>query len=308
MRKQRRISKVQLIIAALTPLLLNAAGIAPGAARAAPAGTCEPFTTFAASNFGASTTIDNLFLPLTPGTELTLEGQSATGGAPLPHTVIFTITDVIKPIAGVYTLAIWDRDISDGQLAEEELAFFAQDRNGNVWNLGEYPEEFEGGGFIGAPSTWIAGQAGAVPGVHMPADPRLGSPAYLQGYAPAIKFLDCAQVFAANQRVCVPARCFTSVLVTDETSPISDPGAHQRKYHAPGVGIVQIGAVNDPEGETLVLVKLRRLNPLEMEVARQAALRLDRRAYENSQVYRHTLPATTCIPSPAGAANGLACP
>src|SRR3990170_3720292 len=71
---------------------------------------------------------------------------------------------------------------SAGQLVETELAFFAQDDDGNVWNLGEYPEEYENGEFVGAPSTWIAGLAGAEAGVHMLAEPRQGTGYYLQGW------------------------------------------------------------------------------------------------------------------------------
>jgi hypothetical protein len=302
-----RLSTVRLFTsAALLAVLMGGAAAATVTTLAAPpANTCQAFTSFNALAFTHSTLIDNRFLPLSPGTELTLDGRSSTGGVALPHSVVFTVTDVLKPIDGVYSLVVWDRDISDGVLAEEELAFFAQDRTGNVWNLGEYPEEFENGTFLGAPNTWIGGLAGAIPGIHMQAEPQLATPTYLQGYSPSIKFLDCAQVFDTNLTVCVPIECYADVLVTDETSPLSDPGAHQRKYHAPGVGIIQIGAVNDPEGETLVLAKLRHLNKREMQVARDAALRLDSRAYQNSSIYRKTLPAQPCVP---GAASGLACP
>ena len=57
-----------------------------------------------------------------------------------------------------------------------ELAFFAQDAGGNVWNFGEYPEEYTGGQFTGAPDTWITGTGGAHGGLHMLARPD-GRPA-----------------------------------------------------------------------------------------------------------------------------------
>jgi hypothetical protein len=297
MLNSRRIRYLVLIlIAALATVLLipSAAGAAAGH-PSPPAGTCNPFTPFRDQDFGRSTKIDNRFLPLAPGTQLTLEGRANTGGAPLPHTVVFTVTDLVKHIDGVYSLVMWDVDISDGQKTEAELAFFAQDRSGNVWNVGEYPEEYEDGKFVGAPNTWISGQR-AVGGVHMPAQPQLGRPAYLQGFAPAIEFLDCAKVFARQQTVCVPVQCYGNVLVTDETSPLADPSAHQRKHHAPGVGIVQIGAVGDPEGETLVLTKFAHLAPHALAEARQEAMKLERHAYQVSDVYRRTTPARQCLP------------
>jgi len=75
-----------------------------------------------------------------------------------------------------------------------------------------------------------------------------------------------------------------------EKSPL-EGGGHQRKYHAPGVGIVQVGAVGDPEGETLVLVEIVHLNQGALAQARKEALKLDERAYEVSDVYQQTPPA-----------------
>lgn len=280
------------------PILLLGSGAANAASASAalPPGTCKPIIDFNRRNFDRSARIDNRFLPLKPGTQLTFEGHANTDGALLQHTVVFTVTDVVKRVDGVYTLVIWDRDFDQGRLAEEELAMFAQDSAGNVWNLGEYPETFdEHGNFTGAPDTWFSGTNNALPGIHMLANPALGTPRYLQGFSPDIDFLDCAQVFARNQTVHVPVQRFTDVLVTDETSPLSDASAHQRKFHAPGVGIVQITAVDDPEGETLVLSQLRHLGAEDMTAARHAAIRLDRRGYHNSPVYRHTQPAFRCL-------------
>src|SRR5439155_21260524 len=110
---------------------------------------------------------------------------------------------------------------SQGLLAEEELSFWAQDRLGNVWNLGEYPEEHFNGQLIGAPKTWFAGIDGAEAGIHAGArTPRVGGPIYLQGFAPKIEFLDSGQTFSVGANTCVPAGCFYGVLITDETSPL----------------------------------------------------------------------------------------
>ena len=95
-----------------------------------------------------------------------------------------TVTDLTKVVDGVRTLVIWERDFTAGQLSEPELAFFAQDNAGNVWLLGEYPEEYEDGKFDKAPA-WISGQKGARAGITMPAEPRLGVPDYAQGFAPS---------------------------------------------------------------------------------------------------------------------------
>jgi len=265
-------------------------------AGASPAGattdsSCAPIRSFEGAGFSDPTVIDNGFLPFAPGTQLTLEGQANRGGGATAHRVVFTVTDLIKVIAGVPTVVMWDRDISDGVLVEAELAFFAQDDEGNVWNLGEYPEEYENGQFVGAPSTWIHELADAQGGIHMLGQPGLGAPWYLQGSVPSIEFFDCAKVSKVGESVCVPVNCYGDVLMTSETSPLDPTGGKQLKYHAPGVGIVQIGAVADREGETLVLTKLKQLSASELADARAKALKLDKRGYRFSDVYAQTSPA-----------------
>lgn len=294
-------------------LVLTSLAVGVGAAAAAvdhpspPPGTCNPIVAFGAENFDRSTKIDNPFLPLQPGTQLTLQGQVTGGTGSQPHTVVFTVTDAVKHIDGVRTLTVWDRDIDAGVLAEEELAFFAQDKAGNVWNLGEYPEEFENGQFTGAPNTWISGQ-NAVGGIHMLNPPR-PTPRYLQGFSPAIDFLDCARVFSRNQSACVPLGCFDGLLVTDENSPLQDRQAHQRKFHARGVGIVMITPVHDPNAEVLALTKLTHLDAAGLAEAQRAARRLDARGYTNSAVYRQTPPIIPCVhPSAGGNSRSGDCP
>jgi hypothetical protein len=240
-----------------------------------------------------STTIDNKWLPLVPGTQFVYEGTANRGSGQGSHRVIFTVTDVAKWVNGVRSLVIWDRDIQDGELVEEELAFEAQDDSGNVWNMGEYPEEHENGKFVGAPNTWLAGEARAQAGVAMRADPRPKTSAYFQGLAPEIDFQDKAKVSKVDQKTCVPVDCYTGVLVVDEWNPLQQPDdGHQFKFHAPGVGIVRIEARGGVEQETLVLTKLRHLGSDEMAQARERTLKLDRRAYHEARdVYGDTAPA-----------------
>jgi hypothetical protein len=252
---------------------------------------CTRPVPFRPTRFFHSTKIDNTFLPLVPGTRFTYVGTANRGGGPTDHTVVFTVTNLVKFVNGVLTRVVLDLDSGDGQLQEAELAFFAQDKAGNVWSMGEYPEEYTDGVLDGAPNTWISGLAGAEAGIMMLADPKVGGPRYVQGFSPKIDFLDCAQVFKKGQRTCVPVACYNNVLVTDENSPLDPEGGHQRKFYAPGVGNVKITAVDDPEGETLSLTKLQHLNRSTLTAADNAALVLDRRGHRISKVYAFTPPA-----------------
>lgn len=249
---------------------------------------CSRAERFDADDFPARPLVDNPFLPLVPGTQLVLRGVSNVVGPTLDHEVVFTVTDLTKRVAGVRSVVAYDVDVSDGEVTEAELAFFAQDEDGNVWSLGEYPEEFEDGEFVGAPSTWIAGEDGAEAGVHMLAAPRVRGLRYLQGRAPEIDFLDCAEVVADDEVTGVPAGRFTGVLVTEETSPLEPDSGSQLKHHAPGLGIVLVTFVDDPEGEVLELADFRVLRPGQLGTVRREALELDDRAYEVSDVYAST--------------------
>jgi hypothetical protein len=229
---------------------------------------------------------------LVPGTQYILDGTIVAGGASTPtdHRVVFTVTDLTKVIDGVRTRVLWDTDINDGELAESELAFQAQDNDGNVWVLGEYPEEYDAGVFAGAPNTWIGGIQRAKAGVLVPGHPKVGTPPFRQGYSPKIDFFDCGQVAAKGQQVNIPLGKFRNVLVVNEWAPLEPDGGIQQKFYAPGLGNVQIGALDDPEAETLNLTKFKRLNPIALAKAREEALKLDRHGYQVSDVYRKTAP------------------
>jgi hypothetical protein len=252
--------------------------------------SCNPLTKFRSTNFPKPTRINNKWFALVPGTQFVYEGRANRGGGVLPHTVVFTVTDLVKIVDGVKTRVIWDRDLNEGQLQEAELAFFAQDASDNIWTVGEYPEEYENGKFVGADSTWIGGNAGAKPGVLIPGNPKLGTPAFRQGYAKKIGFYDCGQVYAKGQSTTVPTGTYHNVTVVDEWSPLDPESGHQRKDYAPGVGLVRVGAVNDPEGETLVLSKVVNLDAYDLTEARNAVLKLEKRAYKISAVYQDTEP------------------
>src|ERR1043165_1143522 len=253
------------IVSIVVVLVMFMPGVAAPGVEAKSA-TCDSLIPFDRHNFPDTPVIDNKFLPLIPGTQLVLEGTSNQGGGATGHTVIFTVSGMTKKIDGVNTLIVWDRDFDGDQLAEAELSFWAQDNDGNVWNLAEYPEEYdENGKFDGAPSTWISGLRGAIGGLHMLADPKRRAGEYLRGSPPSIDFLDCAQVYKKNQKVCVPVDCHDKVLVTVERSPLEPDSGEQLKYHAPGIGIVQIGAIGDPEAETLSLTQLNHLDPQDLK-------------------------------------------
>jgi hypothetical protein len=254
---------------------------------------CREIASFDSEGFPDLPNIDNKWLPLLPGTHFVLEGTAVgDDGLTHAHRVVTTVTDLVKVIDGVRTIVVFDRDYDDGALAESELAFEAQDDGGSVWNVGEYPEEYDNGKLVGAPSTWIAGIAHAEAGVGMLADPQVRTRSYLQGVAPEVDFRDCAKVAGIGQRICVPVGCYDNVLAIDEWAPLEPEGGHQLKYYAPGVGNIRVDAVGGTTPEVLELVELTKLGAGAMVKVRNEALNQDRRGYRVSpEVYGQTSPA-----------------
>jgi hypothetical protein len=248
----------------------------------------EKLENFDPDNFNDPTNIDNPLFPMKPGTQWIYEGDTEDAGQVIPHQVIITITDYTKVIADVRTVVTWDQDFSAGELVETELAFFAQDNDGNVWRLGEYPEVYEEGRLVEAPA-WITGLKGARAGIIMPAEPQLGAPSYSQGWGPAVGFTDRGLVDQVDQQICVPLDCYENVLVIAEFSR-EEPDAFQLKYYANGVGNTRVGWRGaDATKETLELVEFIQLNPESMAEVRAAVMELEQRAYEISkEVYDQT--------------------
>lgn len=280
------------VIATLVLAVVACSNSAGTTTTAAADGTSEElFGDFDSARFGTPTEIDNQWLPMSPGTRLVYEGVTVIDGEEIPHRVVTTVTDLTKQIGDVHTVVLWEEDYEVDELVEAELAFFAQDDAGNVWLLGEYPEEYVGGEIVATPA-WISGLQEARPGILMQADPQPGTPSYAQGWGPAVEWYDRAQVFEAGQSNCVPVGCYEDVVVIDEFG-LTEPNFFQVKYYAPGLGVVRVGWKGpDPDQEILELIEIVQLGPEEMAEVRARALELEGRGYDlNKDVYGQTLPA-----------------
>jgi hypothetical protein len=233
--------------------------------------------------------------------QYTTTGTVTSADGTTERTVIHSVTGLTKVIDGVKTLVMWDRDYSNGQLAESELAFFAQTETGAVWLFGEYPEEYDNGNFTGAPRTFVNGISSAQAGIAMQDQPRTGTPGYVQAHAPEVNFLDCGTVVNEHQRVCVPAGCYDDVLVVDEYNPLEPAAGHQQKFYSAGTGLVKVTAAGGADQESLDLVKADTLADSKLSEINQQALELDGHAYQVSgNVYGKTPHAEVATPGSGG--------
>jgi hypothetical protein len=296
-RRRRGIAAAAVSVLALTLAACGSpdepAGGVAGATMVVPttAAKVAVDTDFDPARFTDPTTVDNQWFPLQPGTQLTWEGSALDGRDEIARTVVFTVTDMTKTIGGVRTVVGWDRDYNDGELVEPELVFFAQDDDGNVWTLGQYPEEYEDGKLVATPA-WLAGFEGAKAGLVMRTTPATGTPDWSQGLGPKVEYADRAKVRKVGERTCVPTGCYENVLVTEEWDA-ADPTARQLKYYASGVGNVRVGwAGTDEEKEVLELTKVAQLSPEALAAAGADVRKLEQRAYRNAEaVFGTTAPA-----------------
>jgi hypothetical protein len=226
---------------------------------------------FDPKDFGQPTGDGNTWLPLVPGYQSARDGTLFRGSRELHHRRRITVTDVVKVVNGVRTVLVLDQDIDAGQIAEQALDYYAQDRNGNVWYLGSYTESYEGGQFVNATDGWLAGVNGATAGVAMMANPKVGMPAYVQARIPGQEILT-AEVAKLGERKCVPFRCFPDVLAILEAG-------NEFKHYAAGVGhIATEPNYSGGEQEKEALVNVIRLTSKGLAEASAQAIQLDTHA------------------------------
>ncbi|WP_426978068.1 hypothetical protein ACQCSU_02460 [Pseudarthrobacter sp. O4] len=283
-------SAVLLVLGTLT---VTSAATATAAAAPNPQDLCGRGTAikFDRTAFPTKPEIENKWFPLEPGMQFTTTGKVvSTAEGERKRTVISTVTGLTKKIDGVNTLVVWDRDFTDGELAESELAFFAETKKGTVWLFGEYPEEYENGKLAGAPSTFISGIDKAQAGIAMQDHPHKKTPAYPQAYAPSVDFLDCAKVLDRDRRVCVPTGCYHDVLEIVESNPLEgDSAGRQHKFYSKKTGLIKVTPEGGDDQETMDLVKIKKLSSSELKSINKQALAQDSRGYTVSKdVYAKT--------------------
>jgi len=193
------------------------------------------------------TGVNHPLMPLTPGVTRTYEAETEDGR----ETIVVTVLADTREILGVTCVVVRDTVSIDGELVEDTLDWYAQDREGNVWYFGEIALNYEEGRLIDVEGSWEAGVDGAQPGIIMPAAPAVGDryrQEFLLGEAE-----DFALVLALAESVTVPAGTWHGCLITLDGTPM-EPDVIEHKYYATGVGVVL--EENPESGERVELVSI----------------------------------------------------
>ncbi len=177
------------------------------------------------------TEIDNKYMPLKPGTTLIYEGETEEG----TERIEVEVTDKIKEVMGVTCVVVSDKVFLEGELIEDTLDWFAQDKDGNVWYFGEDSKELEEGKVVSTEGSWEAGVDEAQPGIVMKADPKVGDK-YRQEYYEG-EAEDMGEVLSLNESETVPYGSYDNLLKTKDWTPL-EPEVEENKYYAEGIGFV----------------------------------------------------------------------
>ncbi len=220
MQRTRRL----LIIGGTVAAALGA-GVAGSGAQSAPP----------APAFSDPTAIDNPYMPLTGKRRCELRGKADDGTRErsvktvLPRTKRFVVAG-----RQIDAVVIRDDAYEDGRLVEQTFDYFAQSDDGTVYYLGEDVDNIRRGKVVNHHGSWLFGRDTDVPGVAMPADPKLGDQYRLED-VPGIT-TESDRVEETGMRARVRGRDFSDVIRIQEFS--QPDGEIEYKLYAPGVGVI----------------------------------------------------------------------
>lgn len=195
-----------------------------------------------------TTRITNPYWPMAPGARWVYR-ETEPDGTRLK--VVITVTNRTRLIAnGVIAREVRDTVTDNGALVEDTLDWYAQDRAGNVWYLGERTTEYVDGKPFSSEGSFEAGVDGAQAGIAMPARPTPGLSYRQEYYAGHAE--DAASVLRLGEQAEVPAGHYTAVVVTRDVNPLKAKNV-EYKFYARGVGpVLALGVSGGSGREELV--------------------------------------------------------
>ena len=199
---------------------------------------------------GFTTRITNPWWPMKPGSRWVYRETDPEGL--IQHGVV-TVLAKTKLIAnGVTARVVRDVATEDGKPVEATNDYYAQDRCGNVWYLGEATTEYKNGKPVSTKGSFEAGVDGAQAGVIVPARPKPDM-GYRQEYF-AGQAEDRGEIVSLREQVEVPFGHFGRgrVLMTRDLNPL-EPKTLEFKFYARGIGpVLAIGISGGADREELV--------------------------------------------------------
>jgi len=176
--------------------------------------------------------VTNKYWPMKKGDRWVYEERDEKGV--ITHDEV-TVLDETEKINGIEALVVHDLATQDGVTIEDTTDWYAQDKDGNLWYLGEQTAEYENGQPNSTEGSWKYGEDGAQAGIALPAEPKSGLE-YRQEYRKH-QAEDRAIVLSTDEQAQTPTDTYKGCLLTRDTSPL-EPELVELKWYAPGVGPV----------------------------------------------------------------------
>ena len=187
-----------------------------------------------ASHFGHnSNRVTNPWFPLAPGSVYVYDGQKDGMSA----RDVMTVTRKTKMIAGIRALPVSDRLFLNGVLAERTTDWYAQDKKGTVWYLGEKTAELNARGKVtSTEGSFLNGRDGAKGGIFMPAHPAVGQSFQQESFKGQAE--DRFRILSMATSITTPVVSSQNAMLTQEKTPL-EPGIVDHKYYLQGIGTVK---------------------------------------------------------------------
>jgi hypothetical protein len=200
---------------------------APSGSKELDLDVCDP------SSGGFSTASANPWFPMGVGQQWTYEGEEDG----VPVSLLITVLDETRLIAGVTTRVIEEREWEDDELLEVSWNYYAAAGDGTICYFGEDVDIYEEEEIVHE-GAWCADESPNAPGIIMPADPRPGMKFPMES-APGIAE-DEGKIVGIGP-VTVPFGSFAETVRVRESNPLD--GDKGFKVFGEGVGLLIDGPV-----------------------------------------------------------------
>jgi hypothetical protein len=225
---------IQIAARTIGAIATLAAVVALGAATSAEGTVGKGAPGPKASHFGhRSNLITNSWFPLARGSVYVYDGQKDGKQA----RDVMTVTRKVKVITGIRAATVADRLFLNGRLAERTTDWYAQDKHGTVWYLGEATAELNAKGKVtNTEGSFLSGRDGAKGGIFMPAHPRVGQSFQQESFKGQAE--DRFRILDLATSITTPAVSSQDAMLTEEKTPL-EPGVVDHKYYVQGIGTVK---------------------------------------------------------------------
>ncbi len=232
---------------------------------------------FKPENFVNPLELVNEYQPLRPGMQFTRAGSTEVGSRKVPHQIISTVTDVVRIIDGVAVIAVLDQSEDSGEIAQVGFDYLAIDKDRNIWILGGYTEDYQGGQFTSVNVAFLGESTGAEVGILMPGVVNQDTPRWFIGSSGPKEKPSAGEPVAVGQDIKVAFGEYHNVRAVREGA--ANAIDNEIKYYAPGVGVIlNVPKVKSLHQDDFQLINLIQLSPEGLAEASQVVLDLEEHA------------------------------